>query len=175
MEATDNLKLHEEEKLHAKIIYINIGHVEHLYSYNIYDSHAKPVVEKGKKGRGKPQKTLFTSASSTHGENMETRKREAKRLEKYLRGHRLSGQLLTTQHDTKLTSIVVAFVRQWQRMNLVGEKPSGAALFRFLTTDVGLGSEVTDKTFSNKFGKMLEKVKPSVETERGVSKAFQRG
>lgn len=173
MKAREDLKQYGEGKFHAKNIYINIGHVDHFYSYNIYGSHAKPEAEEGKKGRGKPQKTLFTSASSTHGENMETRKREAKRLEKYLREHRLSGQLLTTQHDTKLTSIVVAFVRQWQRLKLVGEKPSGAALFRFLTTDVGLGSEVTDKTFSNKFGKMLERVKPSVETERGVSKAFQ--
>ena len=104
---------------------------------------------------------------------METRKREAERMKSYLTKHHMATRPLTTQRGDSLTEVIVVFVRQWQRLSLVSIPLSGAALVRFLTTDVGLKCETTPKSLANKIVNMVMLEEISVEVERAVLKTFK--
>lgn len=175
MKELDNDTRHIELHQHLAPVYnINIGHVEKQINGNYYEYHgsAKEEADSPKRS-GSRERKLFVDASSPGEEDMETRKREAERMKSYLTKHHMATRSLTTQRGDSLTEVIVVFVRQWQRLSLVSIPLSGAALVRFLTTDVGLKCETTPKSLANKIVNMVMLEEISVEVERAVLKTFK--
>lgn len=178
MKESDNYTRNIEFHQHLAPVYnINIGHVEKQINGNYYEYHgsAKEEAESEKRGRGGREKKLFADAASPEEEDVVTRKREAERMKIYLTKHHLATRPLTTQRGDSLTEVVVVFVRQWQRLSLVSTPLSGAALVRFLTTDVGLKCGTTPKCLANKIVSIVKSEETSAAVERAVANTFKEG
>ena len=179
------LHLHEHN---APIYNINIGYVDKQINGDYYEyghgrvdkdevhkpeSH-KPEAQKEDE-KQKPcgrKKALFANNQSQHTENLEAKKREALRLRDFLQKHKLSNTKLSTQRD-RLNMIIVAFLRRWRDSRLVGKEISGAAVFRFLTEDVKLFTDVEQRSYANKITTMVDSLDVNVEVEKLVAVAFK--
>ena len=60
----------------------------------------------------------------------------------------------------------------WREKRLVAEKPSGGAVFRFLTEECGLQTDVTIESYANKVRDWLRGNDYDVETYRTVKDRF---
>ena len=69
---------------------------------------------------------------------------------KYLKNDRLPNHVLTCASDNPLNDVVTGFVLKWINRKLIHSNPTGTAIFRFLTVDCGLQSEVSDRSYGNK-------------------------
>ena len=179
------LHLHEHN---APIYNINIGYVDKQINGDYYEyghgrvdkdeahkpeSH-KPEAQKEDE-KQKPcgrKKALFANNQSQYTENLEVKKREAQRLRDFLQKHKLSNTKLSTQRD-RLNMIIVAFLRRWRDSKLIGKEISGAAVFRFLTEDVKLFTDVEQRSYANKITTMVDSLDVNVELEKQVAVAFK--
>lgn len=179
------LHLHEHN---APIYNINIGYVDKQINGDYYEyghgrvdkdeSHKpeshKPEAQKEDE-KQKPcgrKKALFANNQSQYTENLEVKKREALRLRDFLQKHKLSNAKLSTQRD-RLNMIIVAFLRRWRDSKLIGKEISGAAVFRFLTEDVKLVTDVEQRSYANKITTMVDSLNVNVELEKLVAEAFK--
>ena len=180
-------ELHLHEHI-APIYNINIGYVDKQINGDYYEcghgcvdkgeSHkpeahkpeAKKEDEKQKPGGRK--KALFANNQSQYTENLEVKKREALRLRDFLQKHKLSNAKLSTQRD-RLNMIIVAFLRRWRDSRLIGKEISGAAVFRFLTEDVKLFTDVEQRSYANKITTMVDSLDVNVEVEKQIAEAFK--
>ena len=121
--------------------------------------------------RGPSKKFLFTSKDSNK-EDEATRGREKERLCRYLSDHKLGSRNLTCDKKDTLNKVVTCFLREWRERGLIAEKPSGGAIFRFLTEVCGLTSEVTLASYSNKVVQWLEQPVDSF-TKLDVKECFK--
>ncbi|MEE1081156.1 MAG: hypothetical protein U0L19_08620 [Bacteroidales bacterium] len=85
---------------------------------------------------------------------------------------KLSNSKLSTQRD-RLNMIIVAFLRRWKDSRLIGKEISGAAVFRFLTEDVKLFTDVEQRSYANKITTMVDSLDVNVEVEKLVAVAFK--
>ena len=179
------LHLHEHN---APIYNINIGYVDKQINGDYYEyghgrvdkdevhkpeSH-KPEAQKEDE-KQKPcgrKKALFANNQSQYTENLEVKKREAQRLRDFLQKHKLSNAKLSTQRD-RLNMIIVAFLRRWRDSRLIGKEISGAAVFRFLTEDVKLFTDVEQRSYANKITTMVDSLNVNVEVEKQIAEAFK--
>ena len=179
------LHLHEHN---APIYNINIGYVDKQINGDYYEyghgrvdkdevhkpeSH-KPEAQKEDE-KQKPcgrKKALFANNQSQYTENLEVKKREAQRLRDFLQKHKLSNAKLSTQRD-RLNMIIVAFLRRWRDSRLIGKEISGAAVFRFLTEDVKLFTDVEQRSYANKITTMVDSLDVNVEVEKQIAEAFK--
>ena len=179
------LHLHEHN---APIYNINIGYVDKQINGDYYEyghgrvdkdevhkpeSH-KPEAQKEDE-KQKPcgrKKALFANNQSQYTENLGVKKREAQRLRDFLQKHKLSNSKLSTQRD-RLNMIIVAFLRRWRDSRLIGKEISGAAVFRFLTEDVKLFTDVEQRSYANKITTMVDSLNVNVEVEKLVAVAFK--
>ena len=179
------LHLHEHN---APIYNINIGYVDKQINGDYYEyghgrvdkdeSHKpeshKPEAQKEDE-KQKPcgrKKALFANNQSQYTENLGVKKREALRLRDFLQKHKLSNSNLSTQRD-RLNMIIVAFLRRWRDSRLIGKEISGAAVFRFLTEDVKLVTDVEQRSYANKITTMVDSLNVNVEVEKQVAVAFK--
>lgn len=105
---------------------------------------------KAEKPRGPRKKFLFIHDGIDTKENAVVKQREKERLCSYLSQHCLkSRKLVCTKEDT-LNKTIVCFLLKWMEKGLTAEEPSGGAVFRFLTEDCGIVSEVQEKAYANR-------------------------
>ena len=95
-------------------------------------------------------RALFIRNDGSSAENREVREQEQKRFMRYLKNYRLTNHVLTCASDNPLNDVVTGFVLKWINRKLIHSNPTGTAIFRFLTVDCGLQSEVSDRSYGNK-------------------------
>ena len=119
------------------------------------DPMSHPTASTHPSGQGASHPTpqyraLFIRNDGSSAENREVREQEQKRFMKYLKNYRLTNHVLTCASDNPLNDVVTGFVLKWINRKLIHSNPTGTAIFRFLTVDCGLQSEVSDRSYGNK-------------------------
>lgn len=102
------------------------------------------------KPRGPRKKFLFALDGIDTKEDETVKVREKDRLCTYLSKHCLKNRKLVCTKDDTLNKTIVCFLLKWMEKGLTAEEPSGGAVFRFLTEDCGIISEVQEKAYSNR-------------------------
>lgn len=169
----------EYHEHNAPVYNIPVGYVDKMINGNYYENHyADGTTNEGeeKKGAekplGQPKKNLFIAKDSANEEDVAATKREAERLKNYLKSHHLTGKKLTTRQGDTLNEIVVAFLKRWKDNELIGEQIPGAAVFRFLTEDVGIESEVSCESYAAKVKSFVSNTDVSIQREIEIGKCF---
>jgi hypothetical protein len=153
-----------------------VGHqIEDLANANPPCSQSRPMGEAGahiakpkRKNRGRRRKA-FQDAFP----NQETFLREKQRFMDFLRKKKAMTRRLTCVLKSFLNQVITCFLVLWsERGILAKEALSGGSVFRFLTNECGLKSEVQENSFSNKLATWLKlkKYDPSIMTD--VRSAF---
>ena len=114
--------------------------------------------------RGPRKQSLFTDKKA--------RNEEKQRFMRYLSDHKMSGRKLTCEKNDTLNDVVTCFVIKWQDKGLTAREPSGGAIFRFLTEECDLQSEVTGQSYSNKIKERLREKNYTAETWKKVNPYF---
>lgn len=106
--------------------------------------------------RGPRKKFLFALDGIDTKEDETVKRREKERFCKYLSKHCLKNrQLVCTKNDT-LNKTIVCFLLKWMEKGLTAEAPSSGAIFRFLTEDCGIVSEVQEKAYCNRMKEWIK-------------------
>ena len=105
--------------------------------------------------RGPRKQFLFIDGKPTV-ENVAVRQREKERFCRYLSDHKLGSRLLTCLKQDTLNKVVICFLKEWREREWIAEKPSGVAVFRFLTEVCELQSELHPSSYGNKISNWLE-------------------
>ena len=100
--------------------------------------------------RGPRKKFLFALDGIDTKEDETVKLREKDRFCSYLSQHCLRSRKLVCTKDDTLNKMIVCFLLKWMEKGLTGEEPSGGAVFRFLTDDCGIMSEVQEKAYANR-------------------------
>lgn len=100
------------------------------------------------------------------------RNREKDRFLCYLSDHKMGSRRLVAVKGDGLNKVVVCFLRLWREKGLTAKQPSGGAVFRFLTEDCGLKTDVTEASYSNKIKEWLRRNDYDVTTYQGVKTCF---
>uniref|UniRef100_UPI004029F43E hypothetical protein n=1 Tax=Prevotella sp. TaxID=59823 RepID=UPI004029F43E len=103
---------------------------------------------------GARKQFLFIGGKPTE-ENAGVKNREKEKFLRWLSDHKMSERQLVARKDDGLNKAVVCFLKLWREKGLVAENPSGGAVFRFLTDDCGLKTDVTEASYSNKIKEWL--------------------
>lgn len=114
--------------------------------------------------RGPRKQSLFT--------DKKTRNEEKQRFMRYLNDHNMSGRKLTCKKNDTLNDVVTCFVIKWQDKGLTAGEPSGGAIFRFLTDECNLQSDVTEQSYSNEIKERLRSKNYTAETRKKVNPYF---
>lgn len=121
--------------------------------------------------RGQQKQFLFIDEKPTV-ENVQVRNVEKQRFMRYLSEHNLGGRKLTCVKTDTLNAVIVCFLEKWREKGYTAEHPSGGAVFRFLTEDCGIKSEVTEQSYSNEIRERMREKNHEYETMSKVEKYF---
>lgn len=122
--------------------------------------------------RGIKNKFLFPQNGNESVKNGHLTQCEKRRFLHYLSKHSLDGRMLVSTRDDAINKAVVCFVRIWKDQELTASKPSGRAIFRFLTQDCGLKTEITIESYANKMNEWLKGKQQDVLTMEEVKRCF---
>lgn len=122
--------------------------------------------------RGIKNKFLFPQNGNESVKNGHLTQCEKRRFLHYLSKHSLDGRMLVSTRDDAINKAVVCFVRIWKEQELTASKPSGRAIFRFLTQDCGLKTEITIESYANKMNEWLKGKLQDVLTMEEVKRCF---
>ena len=122
--------------------------------------------------RGIKNKFLFPQNGNESVKNGRLTQCEKRRFLHYLSKHSLDGRMLVSTRDDAINKAVVCFVRIWKEQELTASKPSGRAIFRFLTQDCGLKTEITIESYANKINEWLKGKQQDVLTMAEVKRCF---
>lgn len=122
--------------------------------------------------RGIKNKFLFPQNGNESVKNGRLTQCEKRRFLHYLSKHSLDGRMLVSTRDDAINKAVVCFVRIWKEQKLTASKPSGRAIFRFLTQDCGLKTEITIESYANKMNEWLKGKQQDVLTMAEVKRCF---
>lgn len=122
--------------------------------------------------RGIKNKFLFPQNGNESVKNGRLTQCEKRRFLHYLSKHSLDGRMLVSTRDDAINKAVVCFVRIWKEQELTASKPSGRAIFRFLTQDCGLKTEITIESYANKMNEWLKGKQQDVLTMTEVKRCF---
>lgn len=122
--------------------------------------------------RGIKNKFLFPQNGNESVKNGRLTQCEKRRFLHYLSKHSLDGRMLVSTRDDAINKAVVCFVRIWKDQELTASKPSGRAIFRFLTQDCGLKTEITIESYANKMNEWLKGKQQDVLTMAEVKRCF---
>lgn len=122
--------------------------------------------------RGIKNKFLFPQNGNESVKNGRLTQCEKRRFLHYLSKHSLDGRMLVSTRDDAINKAVVCFVRIWKEQELTASKPSGRAIFRFLTQDCGLKNEITIESYANKMNEWLKGKQQDVLTMEEVKRCF---
>lgn len=120
---------------------------------------------------GPRKQFLFIDGRATV-ENVSVRNREKDRFLCYLSDHKMSMRRLVTNKSDGLNKVVLCFLMIWREKGLTVQQPSGGAVFRFLTEDCGLKTDVTEASYSNKIKEWMRGNDYDVTTYQGVKTCF---
>lgn len=122
--------------------------------------------------RGIKNKFLFPQNGNESVKNGRLTQCEKRRFLHYLSKHSLDGRMLVSTRDDAINKAVVCFVRIWKEQELTASKPSGRSIFRFLTQDCGLKTEITIESYANKMNEWLKGKQQDVLTMEEVKRCF---
>lgn len=122
--------------------------------------------------RGIKNKFLFPQNGNESVKNGRLTQCEKRRFLHYLSKHSLDGRMLVSTRDDAINKAVVCFVRIWKDQELTASKPSGRSIFRFLTQDCGLKTEITIESYANKMNEWLKEKQQDVLTMEEVKRCF---
>lgn len=122
--------------------------------------------------RGIKNKFLFPQNGNESVKNGRLTQCEKRRFLHYLSKHSLDDRMLVSTRDDAINKAVVCFVRIWKNQELTASKPSGRAIFRFLTQDCGLKTEITIESYANKMNEWLKGKQQDVLTMEEVKRCF---
>lgn len=122
--------------------------------------------------RGIKNKFLFPQNGNESVKNGRLTQCEKRRFLHYLSKHSLDGRMLVSTRDDAINKAVVCFVRIWKEQELTASKPSGRSIFRFLTQDCGLKTEITIESYANKMNEWLKEKQQDVLTMAEVKRCF---
>lgn len=122
--------------------------------------------------RGIKNKFLFPQNGNESVKNGRLTQCEKRRFLHYLSKHSLDGRMLVSTRDDAINKAVVCFVRIWKDQELTASKPSGRAIFRFLTQDCSLKTEITIESYANKMNEWLKGKQQDVQTMEEVKRCF---
>lgn len=122
--------------------------------------------------RGIKNKFLFPQNGNESVKNGRLTQCEKRRFLHYLSKHSLDGRMLVSTRDDAINKAVVCFVRIWKEQELTASKPSGRSIFRFLTQDCGLKTEITIESYANKMNEWLKEKQQDVLTMEEVKRCF---
>lgn len=122
--------------------------------------------------RGIKNKFLFPQNGNESVKNGRLTQCEKRRFLHYLSKHSLDGRMLVSTRDDAINKAVVCFVRIWKDQELTASKPSGRAIFRFLTQDCSLKTEITIESYANKMNEWLKGKQQDVLTMEEVKRCF---
>ena len=128
-------------------------------------------MQAGKPRPGARKQFLFIGKKATE-ENVGVKNCEKERFLRYLREHKMSSKRLVTEKNDGLNKVVVCFLKQWAEKGLTAEQPSGGAVFRFLTADCGLETDVEEKSYGNKIAEWFGANNYDITTYQGVKACF---
>ena len=120
---------------------------------------------------GARKQFLFIDGRTTE-ENVGVKNLEKERFLGYLSEHKMSGRWLVTEKKDGLNKAVVCFLKLWRENGLTAKLPSGGAVFRFLTEDCGLKTDVTEASYSNEIKEWMRGNDYDVTTYQGVKTFF---
>ena len=130
------------------------------------------VAEKPADGATTPKRALFIRKDGSSAENEKVRRQEKERFMQYLQDHQMENHVLTCSVDNPLNEVVTGFVLTWINRKQTHPYPAGTAIFRFLTSDCGLQSEVTDRSYGNKIMERIKIEHCSRETQQEINRYF---
>lgn len=136
------------------------------------DSKGENPEEEPPQKRGIKNKFLFPQNGNESVKNGHLTQCEKRRFLHYLSKHSLDGRMLVSTRDDAINKAVVCFVRIWKDQELTASKPSGRAIFRFLTQDCGLKTEITIESYANKMNEWLKGKQQDVLTMEEVKRCF---
>lgn len=136
------------------------------------DSKEENPEEENPLKRGIKNKFLFPQNGNESVKNGRLTQCEKRRFLHYLSKHSLDGRMLVSTRDDAINKAVVCFVRIWKDQELTASKPSGRAIFRFLTQDCGLKTEITIESYANKMNEWLKGKQQDVLTMEEVKRCF---
>lgn len=122
--------------------------------------------------RGIKNKFLFPQNGNESVKNGRLTQCEKRRFLHYLSKHSLDGRMLVSTRDDAINKAVVCFVRIWKEQELTASKPSGRSIFRFLTQDCGLKTEITIESYANKMNEWLKGKQQDALTMEEVKRCF---
>ena len=160
---------------------INIQHVEHFHQADILKALGIELEIKDKQAeespngrtsqRGPRKQCLFTGGKQTE-EDGKVKNEEKQRFMRYLSEHNLKSRKLTCVKTDTLNDVVTCFVIRWRDMGLTAKEPSGGAIFRFLTEECNLQTEVAEQSYSNEIKERLRNKDFTVGTMQRVNQYF---
>lgn len=160
---------------------VNIQNVEHFHQADVLKALGIELEIKNKTAeetpngraaqRGQKKQYLFTDGDPTV-ENTQARERETRRFLRYLSEHKLMSRSLTCKKDDSLNDVVTCFIIEWRDKGWVADEPSGGAIFRFLTEECHLQTDVTEESYSNKIKERLQDKDYSIQTLKKVKEYF---
>lgn len=136
------------------------------------DSKEENPEEEPPQKRGIKNKFLFPQNGNESVKNGRLTQCEKRRFLHYLSKHSLDGRMLVSTRDDAINKAVVCFVRIWKEQELTASKPSGRAIFRFLTQDCGLKTQITIESYANKMNEWLKEKQQDVLTMAEVKRCF---
>lgn len=147
---------------------------ESIPNADVMDADANQPTMTAEKPRGPRKKFLFALDGIDTKEDEAVKLIEKNRLCTYLSRHCLKSRKLVCTKDDTLNKTIVCFLLKWKEKELIAEDPSGGAIFRFLTEDCGIVSEVQERAYGNRVKEwMKDKNNYDTEVMLMVKEAFK--
>lgn len=120
---------------------------------NLYTTDAAQPSGNNSSPANSRQKKLF---STTDGdENQQRTTEESNRFMNYLSDHHLGQRQLDCSRDNPIIKAIICFCVKWKRLKYI-DKPSPAAVLRFLTETCGISCAAETEALSTFIGRMLK-------------------
>ena len=120
---------------------------------NLYTTDAAQPSGNNSSAANSRQKKLF---STTEGdENQQRTTEESNRFMNYLSDHHLGQRQLDCSRDNPIIKAIICFCVKWKRLKYI-DKPSPAAVLRFLTETCGISCAAEAEALSTFIGRMLK-------------------
>lgn len=113
-----------------------------------WDKHSQHADRPKEGSRQGPQRKMLFKDKLTAS-------RKSDELVGYLKEHKLWSNRLCCSRGDKLNAVIVSHLRLWIEAGVLPKNPPALAIYRFLTEDCGLQSNVDPKPYANKVQDML--------------------
>ena len=120
---------------------------------NLYTTDAAQPSGNNASAANSRQKKLFSTIEGD--ENQQRTTEESNRFLNYLSDHHLGQRQLDCSRDNPIIKAIICFCVKWKRLKYI-DKPSPAAVLRFLTETCGISCAAETEALSTFIGRMLK-------------------